>query len=64
MIQISTSKKPSTGATFLFPFETKMILMVPIDTSHILARKIRKGIMAYSKISELKKDVSIIAEFC
>jgi hypothetical protein len=45
VIQISTSKKPRMGAMFLFPFDTKIIRNVPIDTSHIRARKIKTGII-------------------
>jgi hypothetical protein len=46
VIHIRTSKKPSIGAIFLFPFETKIIRRVPMDTSQIRARKIKKGRIA------------------
>jgi hypothetical protein len=59
IIQIRTSKNPSIGAMVLFPFETKIIRKVPIDTSQIRARKIRKGIIAKLNRSELKKELSI-----
>ena len=42
-IQISTSKKPATGARYLKPRETKTSRTVPRETSVILARKISTG---------------------
>jgi hypothetical protein len=51
-IQISTSKKPIMGATFLNPFVIKMILMVSSVTSQILIMKINKGRMRKSKTGE------------
>ncbi len=59
IIQIRTSKNPSIGAMVLFPFETKIIRKVPIETSQIRARKIRNGIIAKLNRSELKKELSI-----
>jgi hypothetical protein len=43
MIQIRTSKKPSTGANRLAPRVINIIRMVPMLTSVILARKISTG---------------------
>jgi hypothetical protein len=33
------------GAMLLLPLDTKIILIVPIETSQILARNIKRGIM-------------------
>jgi hypothetical protein len=43
IIQIRTWKKPINGAIFLKPLAIKIIRMVSMETSTILARKIRKG---------------------
>jgi hypothetical protein len=40
VIQTNTSKKPMSGARYLFPRETRIIRIVPSDTSMILAKKI------------------------
>ena len=41
--QVSTSKNPNTGASTLFPRETKMVRSVLRVTTHISARKITRG---------------------
>jgi hypothetical protein len=43
VIQIRTSKNPRKGAIFFLPLATKIILNVPIDTSHTRARNISSG---------------------
>ena len=41
--QMMTSKNPMIGAMYLFPLDMKTTLSVPIDTSQILAQKMRIG---------------------
>ncbi|MPN21763.1 hypothetical protein SDC9_169143 [bioreactor metagenome] len=38
-----TSKKPKTAAMRLLPFTKSIVLSVPIDTSSILAKKIKNA---------------------
>jgi hypothetical protein len=63
IIQIRTSKNPSSGAIFFLPLETKIILIVPIDTSQIRAKNIMTGSTIKPKVFELKNEVSIDDEF-
>jgi hypothetical protein len=43
IIQMKTSKKPRIGAITLFPLETKIMRMVPRDTSITRAMRINNG---------------------
>jgi hypothetical protein len=54
-----TSKKPNTGAIYLNPRDMRMNLIVPIETSHILAKNIMSGIITKANNSEEKNVVSI-----
>jgi len=50
--QTNISKKPTNGARYLIPFDTKIILIVPKLTSQTLAKKMRKGKIIQVKIFE------------
>ena len=51
-IQMSTSKKPTIGATYFMPRDTKIRRTVPSGTSAILDRKISRGRMTHVKNCE------------
>ena len=52
-------KKPWNGAMFFCPFDTKIILSVPIVTSQIRAKNIRIGRTTYEYSSGLSKKLAI-----
>jgi hypothetical protein len=52
--QTEISKKPSSGAKTRLPLDTKIILTVPMDTSHMRARKISRG-----RIAQLKTGFAV-----
>ncbi len=57
---MNTSKNPRIGAIYFLPLDTKIMRMVPIETSHMRAMKIRMGSITYVKVSEFKNELSII----
>jgi hypothetical protein len=60
--QIITSKNPITGAIYLNPFDMKITLIVPSVTSHIRAKKIRRGRTTHAK-KGVKVAASVIPGF-
>jgi hypothetical protein len=62
--QISTSKKPRTGAIYFLPLDTKIMRNVPIDTSKILETKIKRGRITHeNKFVSISDKISIIPPF-
>jgi len=60
-IQISTSKKPASGAMYLKPLHTKINRTVSGLTSRTLAPKIRMGKMIQAWIGELENRFAVMS---
>jgi len=55
-----TSKKPNIGAIYLNPLDIRIYRIVPIDTSHIRAKKMRIGITINANKSDENNPGSIL----